>query len=144
MEPSRILPDLQCALICEQVRREANGNFFLIGVLEGLALPKFPIAIPALCLFCRWTSGVGQFVSTIQVMAPDQVTLVQKGEIKFSMKDAHRNATTVMFLQQLQFQEPGVYYVEVMVDDVMKVRFPLPVVAISQPQPPPAPKQEMD
>lgn len=144
MEPSRILPDLQCALICEQVRRETNGNFFLIGVMDGLALPKFPIAIPGLCLFSRWTSGLGQFVSTIQVMAPDQVTVVQKGEIKFSMRDPNRNATTVMFLQQLQFQDPGVYFVEVMVDDVMKVRFPLPVVPIPQPQQPPAPKPETE
>ena len=139
MQPSRILPDLQCSLICEQVRREANGNFFLIGVLDGLVLPQFPIVLPALCAFNRWTSGVGHFTSALRLVAPDQVTVIQKGEVKFLMKDPQRNATTVLILQQLRFPEPGIYYVEVMVDDVMKVRYPLPVLAI--PQPPAAPPQ---
>ena len=33
MDPSRILPDLQSSLLCEDVRQEANGNFMLIGVI---------------------------------------------------------------------------------------------------------------
>jgi hypothetical protein len=142
MEPSRILPDLQCALVCEQVRREANGNFFLIGVLDGLVLPQFPIMLPGLCLFSRWTAGLGQFTGTMRLMAPDQVSCVQSGEVKFAMKDAQRNTTTVLLLQQVKLDAPGVYYVEVMVDDVMKLRFPLPVVAMSAPaskSPPSAP-----
>jgi hypothetical protein len=147
MEPSRILPDLQCTLICEQVRREVNGNFFLIGVMDVLVLPQFPIAIPGLCLFSRWTAGVGQFTSTMRLLAPDQVTIVQQGEVKFGMKDPSRNATTVLLLQQIQFKEPGVHYVEVMVDDVMKLRFPLQVALMPQSQksqqpPPPQPESE--
>ena len=34
MTPTRILPDLQCSLLCEEVRQEANGNFFLVGVIN--------------------------------------------------------------------------------------------------------------
>ncbi len=36
MTPTRILPDLQCSLVCEEVRQEANGSFFLIGVMDCL------------------------------------------------------------------------------------------------------------
>ena len=132
MQPTRILPDLQCSLVCEQVRREANGNFFLIGVMDGVVLPKFPIMVPALCIFNRWTSGMGQFVCSLRLMAPDQTTLIQKGEVKFEMQDPNRNATTLLILQRIQFEEPGIYYVEVTVDDVMKVRYPLPVIAPPQ------------
>jgi len=144
MQPSRILPDLQCSLICEQVRREANGNFFLIGVLDGLVLPQFPIQLPALCAFTRWTSGIGQFICTLRLLAPDQETVIQKGEVKFQMKDPQRNATTILLLQQIRLPQPGVYFVEVMVDDVMKVRYPLTVIAMpqnaeGQPPPPPPP-----
>jgi Family of unknown function (DUF6941) len=138
MQPSRILPDLQCSLVCEQVRREANGNFFLIGVLDGLVLPQFPIGLPGLCVFNRWTSGLGQFTSSVRLVAPDQETVIQKGDVKFSMKDPNRNATTLLVLQQIRFQEPGTYFFEVMVDDVMKVRYPLPVLPLPQP---PAPAQ---
>jgi len=129
MQPSRILPDLQCSLVCEQVRREANGNFFLIGVMDGLILPKFPIVVPALCVFNRWTSGMGQFVCSLRLVAPDQTSLVQKGDVKFEMQDPNRNATTLLILQRIQFQEPGLYFIEVSVDDVMKVRYPIPVLA---------------
>ena len=34
MTPTRILPDLQCSLLCEEVRQEANGNFFLLGIID--------------------------------------------------------------------------------------------------------------
>lgn len=140
MQPSRILPDLQCSLLCEQVRREANGNFFLIGVLDGIVLPQFPIGLPALCVFNRWTSGVGQFISKVRLIAPDQTTEIQKGEVKFGMQDVNRNATTLIILQQIKFAEPGIYHLEVSVDDVMKVRFPVPVMAIPENQkPPPSP-----
>ena len=36
---TRILPDLQCSLLCEQIRREASGNFFIIGIIDGIATP---------------------------------------------------------------------------------------------------------
>jgi hypothetical protein len=29
MQATRILPDLQCSLLCEEVRQEINGNFIL-------------------------------------------------------------------------------------------------------------------
>ncbi len=43
MNPTRILPDLQASLLCEEVRQEANGNFFLIGVVNFLRVPQLPI-----------------------------------------------------------------------------------------------------
>ena len=149
MQPSRILPDLQCSLLCEQVRREANGNFFLIGVLDGIVLPQFPIGLPALCVFNRWTAGVGQFISKVRLIAPDQTTEVQQGEVKFGMQDIGRNATTLIVLQHVKFAEPGIYHLEVSVDDVMKVRYPVPVMAVpenqkapSTPPTPPPPESE--
>ena len=43
MNPTRILPDLQSSLLCEEVRQEANGNFFLIGVVTLIRVPQLPI-----------------------------------------------------------------------------------------------------
>ena len=31
--PTRILPDLQASILCEEVRQEINGNFIIIGIL---------------------------------------------------------------------------------------------------------------
>ena len=38
------------------------------------------------------------------------------------------------FRSQVEFPAGGVYYVEVLVDDVMKIRFPLPVLVVQPPQ----------
>ncbi len=128
MQPTRILPDLQCSLVCEEVRQEINGNLFLIGVLGLIRVPQLPIVAGRICIFNRWTAGIGQFTESVRLIAPDQTTVVSKGESKFELRDPAMSATNVMFFGNVKFELAGTYYVEVLVDDVMKLRYPLPVV----------------
>lgn len=134
MQPSRILPDLQCSLLCEDIRQEITGNFILLGVLNLVRVQQLPVVAPKICVFNRWTAGVGQFTETVRLLAPDQTTVLRKGEVKFALQDANFTATNVTVLGQVEFAVPGPYFVEVLVDDVMKLRYPLPVVIV---QPPP-------
>jgi hypothetical protein len=133
MQATRILPDLQCSLICEEVRQEANGNLFLIGVLNFIRVPQLPVVAGRICLFNRWTAGIGQFNETIRLIAPDQSTVLTKSEMKFELRDPALSATNVMFFTQVKFEVAGTYYIEVLVDDVMKLRYPLPVVVAPAP-----------
>jgi hypothetical protein len=128
MQATRILPDLQCSLPCEEVRQEANGNLFLIGVINFIRVPQLPIVAPRLCIFTRWTAGIGQFTETVRLIAPDQTTVIKKGEMKFALRDPALSATGVMMLSQIEFKTAGVYFIEVLVDDVMKLRYPLPII----------------
>lgn len=141
MTPTRILPDLQCSLLCEEVRQEITGNFILVGVINFIRVPQLPVVALKLSLFNRWTAGVGQFTETVRLIAPDQTTVLRKGEVKFALQDAALHATNVTMFAQVEFKTAGTYYVEVLVDDVMKLRYPVPVLlAPSQTQPqPPAP-----
>jgi hypothetical protein len=135
MQPTRILPDLQCSLLCEDIRQEATGNFILLGVLNFVRVPQLPVTAFKICVFNRWTAGVGQFTENVRLIAPDQTTVLRKGEVKFALQDANHAATNVTVLGQVEFAAPGVYFVEVLVDDVMKLRYPLPIVLV---QPPPS------
>ena len=36
MNPTRILPDLQCSLICDDIRQEVTGNFILLQILAAV------------------------------------------------------------------------------------------------------------
>jgi hypothetical protein len=137
MTPTRILPDLQCSLICEEVRQEANGNFFLIGVLNYVRVQQLPITAMRLTVFTRWTAGLGQFTETIRLIAPDQTTLMRKAETKFQLADPAMHATNVAIFGQVEFKTAGHYFVEVLVDDVMKIRYPLTIIH-QPPQPKPA------
>ena len=148
MNATRILPDLQCSLVCEEIRQEVNGNFFLIGVINFIRVPKLPIVALRLCVFNRWAAGLGQFTESVRLIAPDQTTVLRKGEVKFQLQDAALHATNFTIFSQVEFKVAGAYYIEVLVDDVMKLRYPVPVVLApppnqgqtppAQPSPPPA------
>jgi hypothetical protein len=142
MNPTRILPDLQCSLMCDDVRQEANGNFILIGVMSFLRVPQVPITANKLCVFTRWTAGVGGFTQNVRLIAPDQSTLIRESKLQFALQDPAHNASNLSMFAQVELKAPGVYYVEVLVDEVMKLRFPVPVVIVQPPNPQQAPKPE--
>jgi hypothetical protein len=139
MQPTRILPDLQCSLLCEDIRQEASGNFILLGVLNFVRVPQLPVTAFKICVFNRWAAGVGQFAENVRLLAPDQTTVLRKGEVKFGLQDANHSATNVTVFGQVEFTTAGVYFVEVLVDDVMKLRYPLPIVVMAPPPQPSAP-----
>ena len=136
MQATRILPDLQCSLMCEEVRQEANGNLFLIGVVNVVRVPQLPIVAGRICIYNRWTAGLGQFNENVRLIAPDQTTVLTKGEMKFELRDPAMSASNVMFFGQVKFETAGTYYIEVLVDDVMKLRYPVPVVLVPAPAAP--------
>ena len=132
MNATRILPDLQCSLLCEEVRQEATGNFILLGIVAYLRVPQLPITALKLCVFNRWTAGLGQFTETCRLIAPDE-TVMRQSQVRFELKDPSHNATNVTLFAQIEFKTAGTYFMEVLVDDVMKLRFPIPVIHVQQP-----------
>jgi hypothetical protein len=138
MEATRILPDLQCSLLCEEIRQEVTGNFFLIGVINFIRVPQLPVVALKLSVFNRWTAGLGQFTESVRLIAPDQTTVLRKGEVRFSLQDANLHATNVTVFPHVEFTVAGTYYVEVLVDEVMKLRYPVPLM-VNPPAAPGAP-----
>lgn len=132
MQPTRILPDLQCSLLCEEVRQEITGNFFLIGIIGYIQVPHVPITALKLCVFNRWTAGVGQFTEIVRLIAPDGSTVLRQSQVKFALQDSAHNTTNVTVYGQIKFETAGVYTVEVLVDDVMKLRYPVPLAIVQQ------------
>lgn len=136
MNPTRILPDLQSSLLCEEIRQEINGNFILVGVIGIIRVPQVPITAMKICMFNRWTAGVGVFQEVVRLIAPDQTTVVRQSQVKFNLKDPAHHATNVSVFGQVEFSAAGLYQVEVLVEDVMKLRFPVPVVVVPPPTQP--------
>jgi hypothetical protein len=60
---------------------------------------------------------------------------MRQSQVKFALQEATHNATNVTLFAQVEFKVAGTYYMEVLVDDVMKLRFPLPVILVQQPRP---------
>jgi len=67
------------------------------------------------------------------LIAPDQSTVIRNSQVKFQLQDPSHHATNVTVFGQAKFETAGTYYVEVLVDDVLKLRYPIPVRVVQPP-----------
>lgn len=113
----------------------------LLGVVNAIRVPHLPITAPRLLFFNRWTAGFGRFKETMRLIGPDQNTVMGKCEVGFELPNPAVHAMNVAVFGNVTFNQPGVYYAEVLVDDVMKIRYPIHVAVVppqqQQQQPPP-------
>ncbi|MFC1467758.1 DUF6941 family protein [Verrucomicrobiota bacterium] len=123
-----MIPDLQSSLVCDDVRQETNGKFMLIGLFDAVQAPSFPLTVPKLCLVNRWCSGEGEFTQQVRILNPDQkVQLVSGRPLPVKLSSAEVTAINVEVFINVTFQEIGTYWVEVLLDGDLKIRYPLRV-----------------
>src|SRR6187549_1316678 len=135
MEPNIILPDLQSAVICEDVRCEVNGMQTLVGVLSVIPAPSLPINYFRLCIWTRWCSGSGKFRQKSRIIGVDEQQVLAQAEVQFELREMEGHATNVHYFGGVQFQQFGLHHVEVFLEDELRLRFPLPVVRMTLAQP---------
>lgn len=122
-----MVPDLQASLLCDDVRQERNGKFILIGIFDGLALPSFPATFPRLCIANRWCCGEGEFEQRTRLVTSDGNVFVEGRPVKMVLPDENKVSTTIEFFVNLKIPAPGDYWVEVLLDRQLRLRYPLHV-----------------
>ena len=128
-----MIPDLQSSLICDDVRQERNGKFMLIGLFDVIGVPKFPMVFQRLCLVNRWCCGEGEFQQHSRILQPDGVTPVVDGKVvTVKLAGSEASATSVEFFMNVKFEIPGTYWIEVLLDDDLKLRYPLRANKVEQ------------
>ena len=132
---SFLKPDLQTSLLCDDVRQEINGKFMLIGIFERLGLKDFPGVVPKFCIVNRWCCGEGTYIQQTRIIKPDGIEkLVEGRKVEIKLQNESSVATSVEFFVNMKFDVPGIYWVEVTIDQELKIRYPL-LVAQIKPQP---------
>ena len=128
-----MIPDLQSSLICDDVRQERNGKFMLIGLFDAIHTEQFPSTFAKLCLVTRWCSGDGTFTQRSRIMQTDQQTVLAEGkDVQVKLASPEAAATSVEVFINVAFPEPGVYWVEILLDGDLKIRYPLRVNQIQR------------
>lgn len=122
-----ITPDLQAALVCEDVRLEASGANTLVGVINVIAAPEYPLRVIKLCVYTRWTGGQGSFKQTTRILNDDEKE-IGRIETPFQLRGADLHATNIAFFGGLQFTKPGDYPVEILLDGDLQLRFSMRAV----------------
>lgn len=140
-----ILPDLQSAILCEDVRTEVSGAQTLVGVIGAIPAPQVPIGFFKLCLWTRWCGGIGAFQQDSRILDPDDNVVAEAG-IRFELREIDGSATNVHFFGGVEVKHFGVHHVEIRIDGDMRMRFPVPVVRVAQAAPgaPPPPFHRPD
>jgi hypothetical protein len=133
METDIILPDLQSAVLCEDVRCEVNGMQTLVGVLSVVPAPGLPIICMRLCIWTRWCGGAGKFRQKSCIVGVDEQQVIAQAQVEFALKEMEGHATNVHYFGGVQFQQFGLHHVEIHLDDELRLRFPLPVIQITRP-----------
>ena len=133
METEPILPDLQSAVICEDVRCEVNGMQSLVGVLSVIPAPSLPINYFRLCIWTRWCSVSGKFRQRARIVGVDEQQVVAQAEVEFVLKEMEGHATNVHYFGGVQFQQYGLHHVEIYLENELRLRFPLPVIRVQRP-----------
>jgi hypothetical protein len=134
-----MIPDLQACLLCDDVRQERNGKFILIGLFDVINANQYPLVFPRMALVTRWCNGEGEYRQLSRMVKPDQKTVIAQGQvIPVKLPDMDAIVTNVEFFINITFTESGVHWIEVLLDNDLKIRFPLRVTTT---RPPPGKSQ---
>ncbi|MBI2871280.1 MAG: hypothetical protein HYY14_06180 [Candidatus Omnitrophica bacterium] len=130
-----MLPDLLFSVLCDEVRREHNGKFILIGLFEVIGTHTLPAVHPKLTVVNRWAGGTGEYKQQIRIISGENDAVIARDkEVGFTLKDTRRSHTVVSVFQGLRFERSGTYWVETLLMGELKLRYPFEVVVVAQKQ----------
>jgi hypothetical protein len=131
LDPESVLPDLQASVICEDVRQEVNGMQTLVGIINLIPARMLPVALLKLCVWTRWCGGFGHFRQNARILGVDDQHVLAESQIDFELKELEGHVTNVNLFTGVQFQQYGLHHVEIMLDQELRLRYPLPVIQVS-------------
>jgi len=120
--------------LCDDVRQERNGKFILIGLFDVINANQYPLVFPRMGLVTRWCNGEGEYRQLSRLFKPDQKTVIAQGQtIPVKLPGLEAVVTNVEFFINITFTESGVHWIEVLLDNDLKIRFPLRVTPVAPP-----------
>lgn len=120
-----IEPDLLYSVLCDEVRREDNGKWILLGLFEQIAAPRFPWQHPMMCIMNKWCNGQGQFSQQTRLVDSDDRILSECEPVPLDLANLNSWQITVQMFQNVVFPAPGPVWVEVLLDGELKQRYAL-------------------
>ncbi|AKJ64071.1 hypothetical protein L21SP4_00808 [Kiritimatiella glycovorans] len=101
----------------------------LLGIFDTVRARSLPLRFSRLCIVTRWCSGEGSFQQRSRILCPDQEAVLAEGRnIPLRLQSPESTATNVEVFADLEFGEFGTYWVEVLLDEAMMIRFPIRIL----------------
>ncbi len=123
-----IEPDLLYTVLCDEVRREQNGKWILLGLFEQIAVSQFPAQHANCCVVNKWCNGEGEWMQQTRFVDGDDNVIIAGEPITFELTDLLAHFTAVQVFAGLPLHKPGPLFVEVLVNGELKQRYALHVL----------------
>jgi hypothetical protein len=126
MEAIKEIPSLQFSVLCDNIKVEPGSNKpNFVGVFSLFVRPGI---VPQFFQVNRWIDGIGKYRQVTQILSPDLSQYVRTEEITFELKDRTQTHDVINRFQGLNFEKPGVYWVQILLDGEPTLSYPLPVL----------------
>lgn len=125
MATTVIEPALLYSIVCDDVRREENGKFILLGLFETIGAREFPAAHPTLFIVNGWIGGAGTFRQYSRILDPQGHEIARDQETSFQLANLKARHSVIARFNNLELPTPGEYAVEILLNGDLKVRYPL-------------------
>lgn len=127
-----IAPALLYSVMCDDVRREDNGKFLLIGLFEAIGAKTFPIMHPTFYVVNCWCSGLGAFKQKTRIINKEGAAVAEDAETPFSLNSLKAKYKVIARFNNLRLEKPDEYAVEIMLNNDLKIRYPLLVERVDK------------
>ncbi len=119
-------PELQFSVICDDIRREDNGKFMLIGLFEAIGSAVFPAVHSKLFIANRWCKWDGEFKERTRIIFSETKEIIaESAEVAVSLKDFSTHHTVISQFNNIRFPEAGKYFVEILFNDDLFRYYPI-------------------
>ncbi|MEJ2683092.1 MAG: hypothetical protein P8Z71_01680 [Candidatus Sulfobium sp.] len=128
----RIRPTVSFTIICDDVRQEMGGKISLMGLFENIYATKFPAIHPRLAVVTEWSEGKGEFEVRMRLIAPDRNTVLRETLSRMKLNGVNFRHRDVSVHLNIEFKEPGTYWIENLVDNELIYSMPIKVVQVRE------------
>jgi hypothetical protein len=120
-----LAPTLQFCVLCDLVAAGPGGKPAFVGVFDQCRRLG---PIPQFFIVMRWINGLGSHRSSIRLLDPNlNPIFVPPEPYQMTLRRRTDVANSQYGIVNLTFPQPGVYWVEISLDDQFYASIPLPV-----------------
>jgi hypothetical protein len=123
-------PSLQFSVPCLAVVEDEKGPPSFNRIFYELPFPEFPFRFPKPGFFIAngWCNGQGSFAQSMKIMHPEKdKPLIGTGKQPFELKEIETPFMAINLFQDVVFEKPGTYWIQIFLNDEMAVEYPLVV-----------------
>jgi hypothetical protein len=123
-------PSLQFSVPCLAVVEDEKGPPSFNRIFYELPFPEFPFRFPKPGFFIAngWCNGQGNFVQSMKILYPERDRqLIGTGKQPFDLKEIETPFMAINLFQDVVFEKPGTYWIQILLNDELAVEYPLVV-----------------